>query len=327
MRLEGYFAVTTNTLQFGAAAELRISYGGWSIRGATGFDALIQFVPFHFEVDIRASVHVAYRGRDLAGLTLTGSLSGPGPVLLRAKVCIDLWLFDICFSHTFELGSGGPPPLPLVGDLFDAMVAALGPDQLHGGGADPLVRLRTTSATQGRPVLAPVGAIVWEQHLAPFDLAVTRVAGGRLPAETVVRAQSPVTATVEEDYFAPGQFLDLSDDEKLTRPTYQRFGGGLRWGESAPIDGASAQVPVTVREIRLPAARRELVLEAFPLWLVGGVPAPVAPAVTVRAESWSVVSSSGITSGLSITAARAMVAREPGATAVIGDGVTSAVLF
>ena len=202
MRLEGYFAVTTNTLQFGAAAELRIIFGGWSIRGATGFDALIQFIPFRFEVDIRASVHVAYRGRNLAGLTLTGSLSGPGPVILRAKVCIDLWLFDICFSHTFSLGSPGALVVAVVADLFETMVAAIGPDQLHGSGADPLVRLRTTSAIQGPPVLAPVGAIVWEQHLAPFDLAVTRVAGGQLPAETVVHAESPVTATVEEDYFA-----------------------------------------------------------------------------------------------------------------------------
>ena len=139
------------------------------------------------------------------------------------------------------------------------------------------------------------------------------------------RARSPRPS--KQDYFAPGQFLDLSDDEKLTRPTYQRFGGGLRWGESAPIDGASAQVPVTVREIRLPASRRELVLEAFPLWLVGGVLEPIAPAVTVRPETWSVVTSSGVTSGLSITAARAMVAREPGATAVAGEGAMSAVVF
>jgi Family of unknown function (DUF6603) len=327
LRLEGYFAVTTNTLQFGAAAELRISFGDWSIKGETGFDALIQFIPFHFEVDIRASVHVAYRGRNLAGLTLTGSLSGPGPVLLRAKVCIDLWLFDICFAHTFELGFGGLLPLPVVADLLEAMVAAIGPDQLHGGATDPLVRLRTTPASLGQPVLAPVGAIVWEQHLAPFDLAVSRVAGGRLPVETVVRAESSVTASIEQDYFAPGQYLDLSDDEKLTRPTYERFGGGLRWGDAAPIDGASAQVPVTVREIRLPASRRELVLEAFPLWLVDATAAPVAPAITIRPESWSVLTSSGVTSGLSITAARTMVAREPGATAFAGDGTISAMVF
>jgi hypothetical protein len=276
---------------------------------------------------VRASVHVAYRGRSLAGLTLTGALSGPGPVLLRAKVCIDLWLFDICFSHTFELGVGSPPPLPVVADLFEAMVAAITPDQLYGGATDPLVRLRTTSQPAGQPVLAPVGAIVWEQHLAPFDLAVSRVAGGRLPVETVVRAHSPVTATVEQDYFAPGQFIDLTDDEKLTRPTYERFGGGLRWGETAPLDGVSAQVGVSVREIRLPASRRELVLEAIPLWLVDATVAPAAPTITVRQESWSVLTSSGVTSGLSIAAARKMAERERGATAFGGDGEIAAMVF
>ena len=99
LRFEGYFAITSNTLQFGASVEAVIHSGDFSVHGTVGFDALIQFVPFHFQFDIRASVSVAYRGHTLAGLTLTGSLTGPGPVVLQAKVCIELLFFDICYSR------------------------------------------------------------------------------------------------------------------------------------------------------------------------------------------------------------------------------------
>ena len=148
LRFEGYFAVTSNTLQFGASVEAAINSGGWAIHGSLGFDALIQRVPFHFEVDIRASVTVAYHGHDLASLTLTGSLSGPGPVVLRAKVCIELLFFDVCFSHTFELGPATPPPVPVAPDLLDALLAELtDPARLRAAGAPGPVR----PAAAGRP--------------------------------------------------------------------------------------------------------------------------------------------------------------------------------
>src|SRR5947207_6413241 len=93
LRFEGYSAITSNTLQFGASVEAAINSGGWAIHGSLEFDALIQRVPYHFAFDIRASVSVSYHGRNLASLTLTGSLTGPGPVVLRAKVCIELLFF------------------------------------------------------------------------------------------------------------------------------------------------------------------------------------------------------------------------------------------
>ncbi|HEX2222390.1 MAG TPA: DUF6603 domain-containing protein, partial [Candidatus Limnocylindria bacterium] len=54
LRLEGYFAITTNTLQFGAATELIVNAGPINARGFIGFDALIRFEPFYFQVDFAA---------------------------------------------------------------------------------------------------------------------------------------------------------------------------------------------------------------------------------------------------------------------------------
>ena len=49
-RFEGYFAITTNTFQFGAAVEVIVNLGSFDIRGALAFDTLIQRSPFHFSL-------------------------------------------------------------------------------------------------------------------------------------------------------------------------------------------------------------------------------------------------------------------------------------
>src|SRR5581483_3986109 len=54
IRIEGYFAVTTNTVQFGARAELVFGFDDFGLHGHLGFDALFQFSPFYFIIHIGA---------------------------------------------------------------------------------------------------------------------------------------------------------------------------------------------------------------------------------------------------------------------------------
>ena len=42
---EAYFAITSNTVQFGARALLHASAHGFSIDGDVGFDVLVQLLP------------------------------------------------------------------------------------------------------------------------------------------------------------------------------------------------------------------------------------------------------------------------------------------
>lgn len=255
LRFEGYFAVTSNTLQFGAAVEALIQSGGFVVHGTLGFDALIRFVPFHFQVDIRASVDVSYHGHNLAGLTLTGSLTGPGPVVLQAKVCIELLFFDICFSHTFELGAAAAALPATAADLLDALLTELeNPARLRAGGmSDPYVQLRAPEAGLGVPVVVPTGALVWEQQLAPLSLLLDRVGGTPLPQPAQVHAATAAASTTASDWFAPGQFLDLTDDQGLTRPGYELLSSGLRLAGPAQVDGPWAPRVLQIKEIRLPA--------------------------------------------------------------------------
>jgi hypothetical protein len=52
---------------------------------------------------------------------------------------------------------------------------------------------------------------------------------------------SPKPDQVRE-YFAPAQFFELSDDEKLTRPSFEPWPAGLRFGVAGITPGPTRQV-------------------------------------------------------------------------------------
>src|SRR5207302_1416139 len=70
IRCDGYFAVTTNTVQFGTHADYFFGFSACSVQGSSGFDALIQFSPFHFIVSISTSFSVKVFGVGVFGLDI-----------------------------------------------------------------------------------------------------------------------------------------------------------------------------------------------------------------------------------------------------------------
>jgi hypothetical protein len=321
LRFEGYFAVTTNTFQFGAAVQAVINAGNFNIQGILKFDTLIRFEPFHFQIDIRASVRVRYKSHNLAGLTFTGSLAGPGPVVLRGRVCIELLFFDICFSDTFTLGSADPPAVTPVGSALEALAAELDrPANLRTGDAvDRYVAVQPAPPGLPVPLVSPLGQLGWVQRRAPLGLLLQRIGGAPLAVAETVDVTGTQLAGAELDWFAPGSFADLTDAEALNRRAFERLAGGARFGESGTDDGPGRQRAVTVREIRLPArAGTTRPAVAFPFWLTNATQArlgadvsvPVTPVLTVHEEAWTVsdVSGAAVITGLSHSQASQLAA-------------------
>jgi len=296
-RFEGYFAVTTNTLQFGAAIEVVISLGPFNIRGFLGFDALIRFQPFHFQFGIHASVKVRWKSHNLGGLDLSGELSGPGPVVFRGEVCFEILWFEICFKETFTLGSSSPPAVTTVASAVAELAAELGdPANVRSDGAvDARVAVEPATNTT-LPVVSPLGQAVWSQTRAPLDLLLQRFEGARLArAETVTATGAQVTGP-DVDWFAPGGFAELSDADALNRRAFERLHAGVRLGADGSDNGPSTVMTVTVKVIRLPAPPILLTAFALPLWLQAAVAgrigsperATVVPKLAVHDERWTV---------------------------------------
>lgn len=338
LRFEGYFALTTNTLQFGASIEVVINLDSFNIQGLLSFDALIQRSPFHFTFDIHASVNVRYKSHNLGGLDLSGQLSGPGPVIFHGSVSISILFFSISFDETFTLGSADPPPISTVASALAELVGELtNPANLRASAAtDPWVALAPPPTT-GPPVVSPLGQLVWAQQRAPLELLLQKFDGSPLSGAQTVHATGPDVTGPDQDWFAPGQFTALSDADALSTPSFERLQGGVRIGPTGTDDGPATTITVTVRQIRVPAPPVVTNPFPFPPWLVlaglsrtGAVLATAAePILSVSATSWQVHADDGavLATGLTQAQAHQMSRQAVGAAAVPADGLVAGFAF
>ena len=275
VRLEAYFALTSNTVQFGARLELYAAALGFSIDGMLGFDALVQFEPFGFQVDIAGSLALKRGDRTLMGVGVEVALSGPAPWHVRGRARFEVLFFsaEISFDRTF--GAPAPRALPSAVNVASLVEQALGDArnwtaQLAGAGRT-VVTLREITGTDGLLLVHPLGGLSFTQRVAPLGITLDRF--GNAPVEGPRKLELLPTLTVDDgrpdthtppltveltttrEYFAPAQFLDLSDEEKLTSPSFDRLEAG------ATATGTLALARESDGLIESPVAYEEIVVD------------------------------------------------------------------
>src|SRR2546423_3072272 len=112
LRIEGYFAVTSNTVQFGARADLFFGLDSLNVQGFLSFDALFQFSPFHFIIEISASLSVKVFGAGLFSVGISGSLDGPSPWHIKGHGSISLLFWDIGVDFETTWGESRATEVP-----------------------------------------------------------------------------------------------------------------------------------------------------------------------------------------------------------------------
>lgn len=234
LRVEGYFAVTTNTAQFGARVDARLGFDDFGIEGNLGFDALVQFSPLHFVVTVSASVSLKAFGVGLFSVRLRFELSGPTPWRAQGTGSISLlfWSIDVDFDITWgEARETTLPPIPVMPLLSREFERPESWRALLPTGSNLLVSLRTLDPAQDTLVLHPVGVLRVTQRLVPLDLTIARV-GNQKPTDAkhfslaVAGGGLAEVADVNEQ-FAPAQFQDFDDAAKLSKPAFQPLHGGI----------------------------------------------------------------------------------------------------
>jgi len=266
LRLSAYFALTPNTVQVGARLDLYAAAdlgpaGVFALAAVAGFDALFQLSPFAFTVDISVAVLLTWNQQPFLAVRLDLTLSGPQPWHAVGQATFE------CFgTHrvAFELTIGEPPapaPVPSV-DVAGGIAAALGAAatwtaELPAEGTG-LLSLRQRATGGDGVAVHPFGTLTARQQVAPLgvDLArvgTARIAGPRRVTVDAVRLGTqtlgwqggpppPLAATT--DYFAPAQFLDLTDAEKLAAPSFEQMTSGVRVRRPKPVTSAGVTAEV-----------------------------------------------------------------------------------
>lgn len=258
---EAYFALTANTIQFGARAQLYAGAFGFSIEGDVGFDVLIHLIPFHLIADFKASVQLKRGSRSLFKLSVEGMLEGPLPLRISGKASFEIFWCDFTIRFDKTLISGEKPPLPPGVDVFaelrraltapDAWTTQIAQNRQHG------VSLRKI-APGTTLVLDPLGNLVVKQQIVPLNTSRDLDTFGGAPVAGAKRFKleakiEGVTQNVNsvQDAFAPGQFFAMTDDEKLVGPSFEDMDAGAIFGSDAIVidDGASLFAPLEYETI------------------------------------------------------------------------------
>ncbi len=237
LTLTCYFAVTSNTVQFGAGIDFYFGVAGFKVVGEFGFDVLFQFSPFRFIADARARLAVKAGSATLLSLSLEFSLEGPTPWRAKGTAKFKILFFSVKVRFDVTWGDKKDTTLPDI-EVLPLLLEALDDDQNWRSivvNGSPGLRMKGIKADEGL-ILTANGSIELNQKVVPLKVEITKF-GQFNPADynhfevIEIRVGNTVIDRGDVQYltdtFAPANFLDLKDDEKLSLPSFNEQNSGV----------------------------------------------------------------------------------------------------
>ena len=254
VRAEGYFAVTSNTVQFGGRVEMFFGLSALSVEGETSLDALIQFSPFMFIVEISTSFSVKVFGLGVWGIGMQLTIEAPTPWHVHGSASISLLFFSIEVPVDITFGEARNttlPPVAVMPIIAKELAKRSNWKAQLPNGSHLLVSLRTLPPEEADLVLHPVGTLQISQRAIPLDLTLAKV-GSQRPSDanrfTLAVTSSGMSKTRElQEPFAPAQFIEADDATKLSEPAFSPQDSGL---ELAPEGNVYASGTTLNRVVR-----------------------------------------------------------------------------
>lgn len=254
IRIDGYFAVTSNSVQFGAHAELYFGFSAVNVQGHIGFDVLIQFSPFYFSASVSAGLSVNVFGIGMFGIDLELTLEGPTPWHAHGTASLSFFFFSIDIGIDTTWGDSRDtqlPPIQVVPVLAAEFSKQSNWRAVLPSGSNLLVSLRKLDPSEADFVLHPVGTLQVSQRAVPLDLTLDKV-GNQKPSDAnaftlTVAAGGLSQRRVLQEQFAPAQFKNFDDAAKLSQQAYAPLDSGLELSASGQAYASGTALTRTVR--------------------------------------------------------------------------------
>jgi hypothetical protein len=237
IRVECYQAITSNTVQFGAKADISFDLDVCAIKGDIGFDALFQFNPFYFIISLSANFTLSAVGIDVMSVHIRMSLEGVTPWRAKGTGSVSLLFFDISADFDITWGDSKNTSLPKI-SILPGFLAELNKREnwstVLSIGKNLLVTLRKMDEAESNLVLHPAGSLVVQQKLIPLEILFDKVGNNKTDDVKMVEITdadiggTSLKCTDVNDYFARAQYQTLSDADKLSKPSFEQMPGGVQ---------------------------------------------------------------------------------------------------
>jgi hypothetical protein len=271
LRSETYFAITSNTVQWGAKAELFFGIDAFNIYGFIAYDVLIQFDPFRFVATLSAMLAVRSGSEVLLSIRVDALLEGPTPWHAKGTGSFEISLIiSISIDVGFEVTLGESrhdtlPPIEVLPQLAAALADATNWRATLPSGANLQVSLRAFDAPPGTLVLHPFGSLDITEKLVPLNLPVQKLGTQRIAdgpvfsVEHVLLGGAPGQLTPLREQFAPAQYLDMSAAQKLSSRSFEDYEAGVEVGGGDAINADySKGLSVEYEVIYIPQHRKRV---------------------------------------------------------------------
>jgi hypothetical protein len=281
MKFEGYFAVTSASVQGGSSFRVWGDVGVASFEGGFEFNAIVYLVPkFRFEVDIHVFAGVEVFGIDFASVDIYGLLAGPGRWRIVGKATIHTpWpLPDFHFDVDESWGEDRETVVRRV-----TLVSQLVPEienpvnwaaQLAqaGDAFASFAALPAPPAGATAPLLAHPNAVLqFLQKRLPLAKTLAKLGSDAIDGETTIAIDKLVFGAIEKvadktltDNFSSSQFLELTEDDMLSKPSFDRFTAGLEVGQRDYQFGAAVHEVFDYEEVNLSIEKSGVGVLAMP---------------------------------------------------------------
>ncbi len=233
-----YQAFTPNSLQFGAQLDLHAEKAGAKLTGHLGFDTLIYFSPFSFDVTMNAKVKISYEGETFAAIEMTLCLSGPRPWVGRVKAKIKLLFITVPIKFTVKWGDETPISIPAVDPWEDVQRVLQLRESWSSSlpvGKTMVEVLRGDMVQDEQLVLHPLGRLEVRQKV-PLGMVLSRASSAPITGHNRFEIESVMVGDYEinksnglvpvEEFFARGQWEDLGD-RALSVPSFEKMQAGV----------------------------------------------------------------------------------------------------
>ena len=242
VRAEMYLAVTSNTLQLGGRLDLSYRFSIFKVAGFVSLDVLITRSPFHFVAEVAGMVAISASGHSLFSIRLQLTLDGPRPLRARGTGSFEIgFVFTVTIKVKFDVTFGDPlalvmPVVDVLGELAKAVSDIANWTPRLPVGSHQSVTLRALPPEDHSLVLHPFGFLDIGQKIVPLGVPIQRI-GAAVPERGSIFGLADVTLAgvsastdPRHEEFAPAQFFEMSDAEKLSRPSFENLQSGVAIG-------------------------------------------------------------------------------------------------
>jgi len=242
LTLSTYFAITSNTAQFGAAIDFYWAItGNIDIVGHLGYDALFYFSPFRFIATMEGSLEVRRKSKAMLSLWFAGLLEGPTPWHVQGSVGFKILGIDYEKDFDKTFGQRDATTLPDV-EVLPQLVAALQDKKNWQAKLSEevplLVTVRELNTPGADPVVHPQGSLAVSQKVVPLDIDISRFGNCRPAASGYsyfninlgydANPANVMAKTDLKEFFSPNEYFELSESERLNRPSFEEFRAGVQ---------------------------------------------------------------------------------------------------